>query len=216
MAHTHAAFGAIWDSLDTSNAGGPSFAQDVPQPIGPERVVLDIPGERRARHAGLRRRIGQVRRMMRLAGGGLGVAVLSADMKFTAKLHAPWIGLHHDITLAEDVAFWWWLRRVSTRGAPPTLSLQTCSGSVGSGCCVKLARKRRWSDRTWQLGTVNVTSCSRLLARLEETTAGVVLFQGHKWAAPRLPEQRTRFRKTRRDVAFSPALQAATCPCAQL
>ena len=59
-----------------------------------------------------------------------------------------------------------------------------------SYCCVKRARKRSWGDRTWQCETVNITSGSRLQERLEETAADVVLFQEHRWTAPRLPEQR--------------------------
>ena len=47
----------------------PSFAQDVPQPIGTERVVLDIPGERRK----LRRRIGQIRAREALGARRIGL-----------------------------------------------------------------------------------------------------------------------------------------------
>ena len=60
----------------------------------------------------------------------------------------------------------------------------------------------------WHFETANVTSCSRLQARLEETASDVVLFQEHRWTAPRPPEQRLRIRKTGWDVTLSPALQS--------
>ena len=45
-------------------------------------------------------------------------------MKVTAKLHGLLLGLHQDITLAESVAFLWYLRQVSVlRGTFYTNSL---------------------------------------------------------------------------------------------
>ena len=55
-------------------------------------------------------------RMKRLARGGWGLAVLNVDMKVMAKLHGPLPGLRQDITLAESVAFLWYLRHVSAVG----------------------------------------------------------------------------------------------------
>ena len=71
-----------------------------------------------------------------------------------------------------------------------------------SCCCARVARKRSSGDRTWQFETVNITSGSRLQSRLEETAADVVLFQEHKWTAPRTPEQRSRISKKRCDVTL--------------
>ena len=51
-------------------------------------------------------------RMKQLARGG----VLNEDMNVTEKLHGPLLGLHQDITLAEGVAFLWYLRHVSKMG----------------------------------------------------------------------------------------------------
>ena len=68
-------------------------------------------------------------------------------------------------------------------------------------------RKRSWSDHTWQLETVNITSGSRFQARIEDTAADVVLFQEHRRTAPRLLEQRSRIHKKGWDVTLSPALQ---------
>ena len=42
------------------------------------------------------------------------------ELKVTAKLHRPLPGLHQDITLAESVAFLWYLRHVSALWAAPS------------------------------------------------------------------------------------------------
>ena len=73
---------------------------------------------------------------------------------------------------------------------------------------MKLARKRSWGDRIWQFDTVNITSGSRLQARLEATAVDVVLFQEQKWTAPRPPEQRSRIRKKEWNVTLLLALQS--------
>ena len=88
-----------------------SYGQDVPKPIRhqhPESGELDRRGfvDGSLRHG----------RMKRLARGGWGLAVLSEDMRVTAKLHSPLPGLHQDTTLAESVAFLWYLRHVSAMG----------------------------------------------------------------------------------------------------
>ena len=44
--------------------------------------------------------------------------------------------------------------------------------------------------------------------RGSKTAADVVLFQEHRWTAPRLPEQRARIRKKGWDVTLLPALQS--------
>ena len=70
-------------------------------------------------------------------------------------------------------------------------SQEAISSNFRRPCCVKRARKRSWSVRARHFETVNITSGSRLEARLEET----VIFQEHKLTALRLPEQRSRTRK---------------------
>ena len=70
------------------------------------------------------------------------------------------------------------------------------------------ACKKSWSDRTLQFEAVSITSGSRLQARLEDTAADVVLFQEHRWTAPRQPEQRSRIRKKEWDMTLSPASQS--------
>ena len=51
-------------------------------------------------------------RVKRLAREGWGLVVLSEERKVTAKLHGPLPGLHQDITLAESVAFLWYVRHI--------------------------------------------------------------------------------------------------------
>ena len=104
----------IWTRLMLAD---PSYGQDVPKPIRHEHVVWEVHpvgGELDARGFG----DGSLRhgRMKRLARGGWGAAVLTGDMKVTAKLHGPLPRLHQDITLAESVAFLWYLRHVSATG----------------------------------------------------------------------------------------------------
>ena len=77
----------------------PSFGQEVPKPIRHEHVVGRLPQARACEAIGT----------WRLGTG-------CAEMKVTAKLHGPLLGLHQDTTLADSVAFLWYLRHVIAMG----------------------------------------------------------------------------------------------------
>ena len=119
----HAEFDKCLDRMPLSGVAGPlwtrlrladlSYGQDAPKPIKHEHVVWEVHpenGELDTRGFG----DGSLRhgRMKRLAREGWGLVVLSEEMKVKAKLHGPLPGLHQDITLAESVAFLWYLRHI--------------------------------------------------------------------------------------------------------
>ena len=95
----------------------PAFGQDVPKPTRHEHVVWEmhpLSGELNTRGFG----VGSFRNgsMKWLARLGWGLAVLNEEMQVTAKLHGPLPGLHQDVTLAESVAFPFYMRHVSAMG----------------------------------------------------------------------------------------------------
>eukprot|EP00973_Karenia_brevis_P003983 548463-Karenia_brevis.AAC.1 len=51
-----------------------------------------------------------------MARAGWGLTVLNAQLKETARLHGPVPGWHQDITLAESLAFMWYLRHAGPAG----------------------------------------------------------------------------------------------------
>ena len=129
MAEPHAAVGSC---RYATHSGG--FL--VPKPIRHEHVVWEVhpaSGELDTRSFG----DGSLRqgRTKRLERGGWGPVVLNEEMKVMAKLHGPLPGLYKDMTLAESVAFLWYLRRVSAMGgSTPHNVLKGLRDGVAESC----------------------------------------------------------------------------------